>query len=114
MKATKIIAMVTALVLACALAACAGGSMGLEPLDEANGVKVTAENAGADNAVDAEAAFTNTFKEEQKAAPVSPAGTSAPDSKTQTGDPATMALVLLALVISGSLMALMAKRSRQH
>lgn len=58
MKATKIIAMVAALVLACALAACAGGSMGLEPLDEANGVKVTAENAGADNAVDAEAAFT--------------------------------------------------------
>ena len=85
---------------------------------EAAGPDYTAEITGDKGTIeaktDAEAAFTNTFKEEQKAAPVSPAGTSAPDSKTQTGDPATMALVLLALVISGSLMALMAKRSRQH
>ncbi len=51
MKASTITKAMLALVFACVLAACVkASSLTLEPLTEASGVRITAENAGADQA----------------------------------------------------------------
>lgn len=58
MKKTRIAAMLLVMVLVVGLAACGKHSLTLELLDEASGVRVTAENAGSDDIVSSEGAIT--------------------------------------------------------
>jgi LPXTG-motif cell wall-anchored protein len=82
---------------------------------EAAGPDYTAEITGDKGTIEAKAdattAFTNTFKEEPQ--PVPPAA-EGKGGTPKTGDHTAMFLVLLALLVSGGLMTLTAKRSRQH
>ena len=57
MKLKDIAKTVAAIVLSCSLVACGAHSLTLVSLDEASGVKVTAENAGEDNVASSEVAI---------------------------------------------------------
>lgn len=60
MKMARFAQAVAALVLSCALVACGAHSLELTLLDDAAGVKVTAENAGPDDAATSEGVITVT------------------------------------------------------
>ena len=57
-KINKLAKTLIVVAMVCLLAACGKHSMSLELLDEASGVKVTAENAGKDDVVTSEGAIT--------------------------------------------------------
>ncbi|MCR5134898.1 MAG: Cna B-type domain-containing protein [Clostridiales bacterium] len=86
---------------------------------EAAGADYTADSTGDKGTIkaktDAVAAFTNTFKDEQEPQPVPPEKETTPtDSTPKTGDDTTAVLILLALLTSGSLMALTARRRKEQ
>jgi len=58
MKVTKVTKVLAALALCAVLAACGAHSLGIDLLEEASGVKVTAENAGEKDAATSEGAIT--------------------------------------------------------